>query len=737
MHQPPPRQPSNRHRAIVTAVALSLSCLVASARTALAQEADDCAPREGFEFVCGLDNAEDLAPVPGTRWIIASRMMPGGSLVLIDAPSRSWKQVEFTAPGPVDARVFPHCAAPPEPAGFVSHGLSLRGAKDGHFTLYVVGHGGREAIEVFDVDASGETPLLTWTGCVPTPDRLEANSVVALKDGSLLATVPLDAGRSIPEAIGGSATGAVWAWSPGDVSMSRVEGTDLPYPNGIEISRDEQTFFIVTSGAATFEAFSNTRPARRLRASQPMDFVPDNLRRGPDGGLITAGLVVQDASCGNVSAAAFDLADFAACPRPFVVRSIDPDTLAMTDLVRAPRNQNFSNITVGVVVDNELWIGSFGANRVAVTALKPARMALPSDDSRKEPATRPSETDTPMAESTTAPNAPRPWVIAHRGASALRPEHTLAAYALAIEQGADAIEPDLVMTRDGVLVARHENVLSDSTDVAQRPEFAARRSRRQVDGAWREGWFSEDFSLAELKTLRARERLPQLRSTDWDGQFEVPTFEEIVALVAARSEALDRTIGLVPEIKHSSHFAALGLAMEQPLLAALAAHAYTRRAPVMIQSFETGNLRALRRTLPRGGNITLLQLLGAPDQQPYDAVLAGDPLTYAQMATPDGLRAIAGYADAVGPAYRMLQLQPRDGGDGYRSALVDAAHASGLRVIVYTFRPENHFLEPRFRNDQDPAARNEEGAVREIQAYLSAGVDGLFADDPAVARRAQ
>jgi len=329
----------------------------------------------------------------------------------------------------------------------------------------------------------------------------------------------------------------------------------------------------------------------------------------------------------------------------------------------------------------------------------------------------------------------RPWLIAHRGASAHRPEHTLAAYALAIEQGADAVEPDLVMTRDGVLVARHENELSDTTDVAQRPEFAARRSAKTVDGARVEGWFSEDFTLAEIKTLRARERLPQLRSTAWDGRFEVATFAEIIALVSARSAALGRTIGLVPEIKHPSHFAALGLAMEQPLLDELAGHDYTRRAPVMIQSFETANLRALRRQLPRGGHVRLLQLLAAPDRSPYDTVLAGAAVTYAQLCTRDGLQGVAAYADAIGPAYRMLQIEPRDGG-GYRSALVEAAHAAGLQVVAYTFRPENTFLEARFRSADGPAARSEAGAVQELRAYASTGVDGVFADDPALARRA-
>jgi glycerophosphoryl diester phosphodiesterase len=340
-----------------------------------------------------------------------------------------------------------------------------------------------------------------------------------------------------------------------------------------------------------------------------------------------------------------------------------------------------------------------------------------------------------MAPPADSPAASRPWLIAHRGASALRPEHTLAAYALAIEHGADAIEPDLVMTRDGVLVARHENALSDTTDVAARPEFAARRTRKQIDGAWVEDWFTEDFSLAELKTLRARERLPQLRSTEWDGQFEVPTFEEIIALVASESARRGRDIGLVPEIKHPTYFAGLGLAMEQPLLDALAAHAYTRRAPVVIQSFETANLRALREQLPRGGNIRLLQLIGAPAEAPYDTVHAGAPRTYAQLVTED-LPDIARYADAIGPHYRMLQVTPREDGPGFRSALVDAVHAHGLQVFAYTFRPENAFLDTAYRSDAAPETRNEAGAIRELQAHAAAGVDAVFADDPALARKA-
>lgn len=321
-------------------------------------------------------------------------------------------------------------------------------------------------------------------------------------------------------------------------------------------------------------------------------------------------------------------------------------------------------------------------------------------------------------------------VIGHRGASALRPEHTLAAYAKAIEDGADLIEPDLVSTRDGVLVARHENEISGTTDVAQRPDFASRKATKTIDGERVTGWFTEDFTLAELKTLRARERLPELRSTAFDGHFGIATLDEIIALAAEASAKHGRSIGLAPEIKHPTYFAARGLAMEAKLLAALRAHSHTRTAPVVIQSFETANLRELRRTIARDSNISLLQLLGGKHERPYDTVAAGRPLKYREMMTTEGLAEIATYADAIGPAYR--DLDPSQG----HSRLIDDAHAVGLRVIVYTFRPENHFLEGGYRSDGGPAARHEAGSVYQIRAYLALGVDAFFTDDPALGRRA-
>jgi glycerophosphoryl diester phosphodiesterase len=321
-------------------------------------------------------------------------------------------------------------------------------------------------------------------------------------------------------------------------------------------------------------------------------------------------------------------------------------------------------------------------------------------------------------------------VIGHRGASALRPEHTLAAYAKAIDDGADMIEPDLVSTRDGVLVARHENEISGTTDVAQHPEFAPRKTTKTIDGERTTGWFTEDFTLAELKTLRARERLPELRSTAFDGRFEIATLDEIIALAADASAKHGRMIGLVPEIKHPSHFAALGLAMEDVLLATLRAHPHTRTAPVIIQSFEITNLRELRSKIGSAPNITLLQLFGRAGDRPYDSVIAGGTLRYGAMMTPDGLREVATYADAIGPAYR--DLDPAQG----RSRLVDDAHAAGLQAIVYTFRPENHFLDGAYRSNGRAAERHETGSIAQIRAHLALGIDGFFTDDPALGRRA-
>lgn len=324
--------------------------------------------------------------------------------------------------------------------------------------------------------------------------------------------------------------------------------------------------------------------------------------------------------------------------------------------------------------------------------------------------------------------ATQPVVIAHRGASGDRPEHTLAAYELAIDQGADFIEPDVVSTKDGVLVARHENEISGTTDVANRPEFAARKSTKTIDGEAITGWFTEDFTLAELKTLRARERIPQLRTTAYDGRFEIPTIKEVIALIRRKEQETKRRIGLYPETKHPSYFTSVGLALEQPLVAELKAAGYHKASdPVFIQSFEVDNLRRLKRLT----SLRLVQLIGDLASGPADRSGIG----YATMVTPAGLKAIAAYADGIGPEKSAVIPRGADGKLAASTRLVADAHAAGLTVHPYTFRKENYFLPDDFKVGADPRAAGD--LAGEVCAFLKAGVDGVFSDNPGVAVKAR
>jgi glycerophosphoryl diester phosphodiesterase len=324
-----------------------------------------------------------------------------------------------------------------------------------------------------------------------------------------------------------------------------------------------------------------------------------------------------------------------------------------------------------------------------------------------------------------------PLLIGHRGASGYAPEHTLASYALALAQGADYIEPDLVATHDGVLVARHENEIGATTDVAQHPEFAERKRTQYIDGVDVSGWFTEDFTLAELKTLRARERIPELRPGNqrFDGRYEICTFDEILQYIAhvnlMRAPARLRPIGLYPETKHPSHFSAIGLPLESLLLDAL--RPYPGVAPLFIQSFEVGNLRQLRRLC----NFPLVQLMaaeGAPwDQSPEKGG------SFANMSSREGLLRVSEYADAVGVQKSMVMSEDINGAL-VPGALVDHAHAAGLQVHVWTFRAENLFLPPGLRRGKDPAAHGD--LAGEIRQYVAAGIDGLFCDQPDIGRQA-
>lgn len=347
-------------------------------------------------------------------------------------------------------------------------------------------------------------------------------------------------------------------------------------------------------------------------------------------------------------------------------------------------------------------------------------------------------------------------IVGHRGASGYLPEHTLEAYKLAIEQGVDFIEPDLVSTKDGVLIARHEPMLSGTTDVASRPEFAACKTTRKVDGVDTTDWFAGDFTLAEIKTLRARQAMAD-RDQSHNGKYEIPTLQQVIELAKAESARTGRTIGIYPETKHPIFHAALGLPLEDRLLDALKAAGWTEKSsPAIIQSFETANLKYLRSKT----QLRLVQLvdaddvdkdggivLAAPFDKPYDFVVTGDKRTFKDLVSPEGLKEIRSYADGVGPwkPYLMPGRQvlgddgkPKDlNGDGAiderdRTLLpptdvVKNAHAAGLFVHSWTFRSEPKRLASDFKGD--PAA--------EYKAFLALGIDGLFSDFPDAAVKAR
>jgi glycerophosphoryl diester phosphodiesterase len=330
-----------------------------------------------------------------------------------------------------------------------------------------------------------------------------------------------------------------------------------------------------------------------------------------------------------------------------------------------------------------------------------------------------------------APGRRRSLVIGHRGASGYRPEHTLASYELAARLGADFMEPDLVPTKDGVLICRHEPEIGGTTDVSTRPEFASRKVTKLLDGIPVTGWFTEDFTLAEIKTLRAVERLPLVRqhNTLFDGRFEVPTLVELLELRRRLSRELGRELGVYPETKHPTYFQAAGLPLEARLVDALRRYGLNRAdAPVFVQSFEVSNLEQLRALGLRTQAVQLLSAAGSP----FDSVAAGAGPSYADLSTPAGLAGIARYAQGIGPD--KLQVVPRnaDGTLGSPTSLVADAHAAGLVLHPYTFRAENTFLPVDYRVTVPPAAppapTDYGRAIDEQVTYLRSGIDGLFTD---------
>jgi len=312
-----------------------------------------------------------------------------------------------------------------------------------------------------------------------------------------------------------------------------------------------------------------------------------------------------------------------------------------------------------------------------------------------------------------------PLVIGHRGACGYRPEHTLASYELAIQMGADYIEPDVVSTKEGTLIARHENDITETTNVSEKPEFASRKTTKKIGGKEVTGWFTEDFTLAEIKMLRAKERLP-FRNQAYDGQFEIPTLQEIIDLAKRKTVETGRTIGIYPETKHPTYFKSINLALEEPLVSVLKKNGYTsRKDPVFIQSFEVENLQQLHKMT----DLPLIQLLDEGTLQPYDFVVKGDSRTYGDLTAPKELTKIAEYAEGLGPYKRLIvpigedkRLQPA-------TSLINDAHAVGLKVHTWTFRQEEPYLAPDYNGN--PQA--------EYEQFFKLGIDGVFSDFPDIA----
>ena len=298
--------------------------------------------------------------------------------------------------------------------------------------------------------------------------------------------------------------------------------------------------------------------------------------------------------------------------------------------------------------------------------------------------------------------APVPLIIAHRGASGHRPEHTIESYTLAIEMGADVIEPDLVSTKDGVLIARHENEIGTTTDVAEK--FPARKTTKSVDGQSMSGWFTEDFTLAEIKTLRAKERL-EFRSHAYDGQYQIPTFDEVLDLAGRKTRETGRTIGVYPETKHPTYFRGINLPIEEPMLASLAKRGLTQKtSPVFIQSFEASSLKRMR---------------------PLTAARLVMLVSSAAAVTPAKLAEMRAFADGVGAEKRLLIPVDKDGNTQTPTTLVADAHAAGLFVHVWTLRSEAQFLPAGYGGDM----------AKEVRQFINLGVDGMFTDLPDVAAR--
>lgn len=334
-----------------------------------AQAPAGCAPSAGLTFICGYTNVEDLVVVPNTRWLLGSGMAPGSGLHAIDTQAKTVRKIYApgTAASRPDKTRFGGCPGPLDAKQALLHGLALRPAAGGRYTVYATNHGGRESVEVFELDASGAAPAATWIGCVLLPPKLAANSVAAFTDGTLLATVLIRPGMTFQDAFAGKNTGVVLQWTPGTPAFVELKGTELVANNGIETSPDDREFYVASTPTRRVYAFSRAKPGGGpLRFAQLKDVGPDNVRWTADGRLITAGLIDDEPACGGRPK---DEAGIR-CPMGYAVVTIDPKTMVPTEIARGARTPSFTGTAMAAVVGNELWLGSFLADRIAYRPLK-------------------------------------------------------------------------------------------------------------------------------------------------------------------------------------------------------------------------------------------------------------------------------------------------------------------------------------------------------------------------------
>ncbi len=332
----------------------------------LGAQSKSCAASGGLNFICGLPAPEDLVLIPGTRWLITSGMEAGSGLHLIDTQAKSARTLFGAGAAPVkaDKNRFANCFSPLDPKVAVLHGLSLRSAEAGRFTLYVTNHGGRESVEVFEVDSRGAVPTATWIGCVSTPNNVAVNSVAAFRDGTLVATVLVLPGKTFQDVWAGRNTGVVLLWTPGSKDFRTLSGTELPGNNGIETSADDTEFFVASTGLKQIVAFSRANPSKPLRVAQLKEFAPDNVRLVGDR-LLTTGMIDEEKACGGAPKKPEDIQ----CPRGWVVDAVDPKTMRITEVTRGPAAPPYTGTATAMPVGNDIWLSSFTSDRVAYRSM--------------------------------------------------------------------------------------------------------------------------------------------------------------------------------------------------------------------------------------------------------------------------------------------------------------------------------------------------------------------------------